>query len=150
ILRSRASAGAGARRPRRPLRARAGASSAYLLGAYLLGAYVLGRRWYRGQRDAYPGTPPARAVDGDVAAVQVHDALDDRHAEAGPRGLGGEERHEDLVAMLGSDPDARVADLDHGAIVADREVDLDPPPAGLRVDGLHRVLDHVGEHLAKL
>ena len=98
------------------------------------------------------GVPrPGALSTVDVAAVQIHDLLHDRHAEPGARGLGGEERLEDLVAVLGRDARCRYRSLRRwrGRAATKRLTSTRPPPPA-RLDGLQRVLDDVGEDLAQL
>src|SRR5438552_2090156 len=92
------------------------------------------------------GPPPGRAVDLDLAAVEVHDLLDDRHAEPRARRLRRVEGQEDLLPVLGLDADAVVRDLDHHGRGARLEVHVHPP-AQLTLGRLERVLHDVGEHL---
>ena len=49
--------------------------------------------------------------------MEVHDLFDDGHAEAGARGLRGEERQEDLFPVFGGDAGAVVDDLDDGGVL---------------------------------
>src|SRR3954452_2447230 len=63
-------------------------------------------------------------LGGDRAAVGLHEALGDREAEAGPGDLalggggGTEEAVEELVALLGGDPDAGVGHAQDDVAVA--------------------------------
>ena len=74
----------------------------------------------RGDHEADGRAAPRQAVDLDLAVVQVHDLLHDRHPEAGARRLRREERQEDLLALLGRHADAVVAHLDDGVRVPRR------------------------------
>src|ERR671918_2806526 len=108
------------------------------------------RRRHRGSWNYEPhgGPPPRRAIDLDLAAVQVHDLLDDRHAEASPRRLRRVERQEDPLAALRLHADTVVVHLDHRGSGPPGQAHLDPP-AGPPLGRLQRVLDHVGEDLTQ-
>ena len=100
------------------------------------------------QGDDDLGAPARRLADGDPAAVGLDDPPGDGHAQAGPLGLGGEERLEDLVALLGVEPRPVVADGDADAgrpsSPAAGAVDLDLGGIGARGQG---VLEDVAEDL---
>src|SRR5262249_60702278 len=93
----------------------------------------------RGQRDAHAGAASWRAVEGDLAAVEIDDLLDDGHAEPRAGGLGGEERQEDLVAITRRNADAVVDHLDGGAIVLRGQVDRHAPTGLAGRDCLERL-----------
>src|SRR3989442_7783665 len=57
-----------------------------------------------GQRDRERGPEARRAAHVDLAAVLLHDPVDEREAEPGAPGLGGEERLEDLREAVPCDP----------------------------------------------
>src|SRR5919197_3166860 len=92
------------------------------------------------------GAPSGRALELDLAAVKVHDLLDDRHAEPGAGRLRRVEGQEDLLPVLGLDPDAVVRDLDHDRRRPRVQAHVHPA-AQLALGRLERVLHHVGEHL---
>src|SRR3989475_5563117 len=56
-----------------------------------------------GQRDRERGPEARRAAHVDLAAVLLHDPVDEREAEPGAPGLGGEERLEDGGAVVRRD-----------------------------------------------
>src|SRR4030095_3214539 len=103
-----------------------------------------------GERDADAGAAAWRALNADVAPVEIDDLLEEGQPEAGARGLGGEEGQEDLLSVFRCDAAAGVGDLDDHAL-AGRAQGHDPLPA-LRAgpESLQRVLEHVGEDLAEL
>src|SRR4029453_18077390 len=103
-----------------------------------------------GEGDAEAGAAAWRAPNVDVAPVEIDDLLDDGQPETGARGLGGEERQEDLLSVFRSDPAARVGDLDDHALAvgAQGHDHLSALRAG--PESLQRVLEHVGEDLAEL
>ena len=80
--------------------------------------------------------------------MQVHDLLDDRHAEPRAGRLGRVEGQKDLLAVLGLDADAVVRDLDHPRGLALVQPHLHSP-APLALGRLERVLHDVGEHLSE-
>src|SRR5260370_7489194 len=88
-----------------------------------------GRRERRPRGDEPDGRPAAgRAVDLDLAAVQVHDLLHDRQPEPRARRLRGVERQEDLLAVLPLDAPPVVGDLDHPPAAPPPHPHPPPPP----------------------
>ena len=93
-----------------------------------------------------PGPSPSPTRD--LAAVGLDDPLGDGHAQAGPLGLGGEERVEDLLPLLGLEARAVVADGD-----ADRRLAVELGRLGADLDrdrgraGGQGVLEDVAEDL---
>ena len=83
----------------------------------------------RGRVMRKTGPGPVAVADRDPAAVGLDDPLGDGHAQAGPLGLGGVERVEDLRSLLGRDPRPVVA---HGDPERGLAVELDVLGAGPR------------------
>ena len=63
-----------------------------------------------GEEDLEGGAFVGLALDGDGAAVFLDDAPGDEQAQAGAVGLGGEERLEQALHVLGRDADAVILD----------------------------------------
>src|SRR5262245_10874333 len=55
------------------------------------------------------------ALDGDVAAVGIHDSVNDRQAQAGAASPGCEERVEDPTQRIGPNARTRILDAEHDA-----------------------------------
>src|SRR6185295_1883908 len=70
---------------------------------------VCGR--HHGQRDA-ERRAPGRGGGVDVSIVRVHDLADDGQAEAGALRLGGEERTEYAIEIVGGDARTVIANFD--------------------------------------
>src|SRR5205823_1763033 len=102
------------------------------------------------QRDLELGPAADLARHLDRALVRLDDLLRDRHAEPGAALLGGEERVEDAVELLGRDAAAVVAHPDGGEAVAVLDEQVDAPSLGNRRERVDGVVDDVGEHLAAL
>src|SRR5947209_5462849 len=111
-------------------------------------AFTAGRS-RRGQPDGEGGAAPDGAVDLDLAAVLLDDAIADRQAEADvrPLVLGGEEGLEDALLDLGRDALAGVGDGEADLPVA-RERRYREAPA--RRHGGARVGGEVEQHLRQL
>ena len=64
------------------------------------------------ERQPAAGTsfPPLSRLHLDLAAVQLHDPVDDRQADAAAFGLGREVQIENPVELVGRNPDASVFD----------------------------------------
>src|SRR5512132_2090007 len=60
--------------------------------------------------DGERGPGPAHAVDFDLAAMLLHDPVDEREADAAAVALRGEERLEDVADIVEGDPFAGIAD----------------------------------------
>src|SRR5262245_17400082 len=103
-----------------------------------------------GQRDDELGPAPGLADDVDRALVRLDDLPRDRHAEAGPPGLGGEERIEDAVDPLGRDAAAVVAYAHGGLPCPVFEEDFQTAAFRHTVERVDRVVEDVREHLAEL
>ena len=69
-------------------------------------------------------------ADADPAAMGLDDPPGDGHAQAGPLGLGGEERVEDSGSPVGRDTRSVVAEGD-----ADRRLVLEPDLLGADLNG---------------
>src|SRR5260370_12426604 len=88
-----------------------------------------GRRERRPRGDEPDGRPAAgRAVDLDLAAVQVHDLLHDPQPEPRARRLRGVERQEDLLAPLRLDAPAVLGDPPRPPAPPPPPPPLPPPP----------------------
>ena len=90
------------------------------------------------------------ARDGDRAAVQLDQAMDERQADPQAalrpiqRLVRLDEEFEDVLLHLGRDPDARVADPQDGPVVLPGQADRDPAP---RLGVLRGVVQQVGDDL---
>ena len=95
------------------------------------------------ERDREGRAAAEGGADADVTAVGADDLVDDREAEAGAVGAGGEERLEDAGEIVGADAAALVLDLDRDEVIGGGEGaqgDL-----GARARGGGGVVDEVGE-----
>src|SRR5437899_3217589 len=102
------------------------------------------------QRDLELGPAADLARHLDRALVRLDDLLRDRHAEPGAVLLGGEERVEDAVELLGRDARAVVAQADGGEPVAVLQEEVDAPAFRDGCERVDRVVEDVGEHLPEL
>src|SRR5207253_10665097 len=102
-----------------------------------------------GQGQRYPKNAAVAGVTAhrQLAAVGLDDAVDDGEAEAGAPLLGGEERVEDALQVVGADALARVGDLEQRLVVVAREPHVD---AAAGRGGVGGVAEKVPEHLAEL
>src|SRR4051812_43243879 len=87
------------------------------------------------QPEAKHASAPGRVANVDLAPVIAHDLPHERQAEARALLAGREERREDLLAQLGRNAGAVVADLDSHAIAVGDRTQRDPPGAR-RGDGV--------------
>src|SRR5262245_27792224 len=104
----------------------------------------------QGQRDRELGPAPRFAHHIDGTLVRLDDLARIRHAEPGALLLGGEERVEDAIDLVGRDAAAIVAHAHHGATAAVFDEQIDAPALGERLERVDGVVEHVGEHLLQL
>ena len=120
-----------------------------------------------GEPDPDGGPAPLLGIHPDHTIVGVHRAEDDGEPEAPAGELGGEERIEDSLHVLGPDSNALVSDLQEHVVsgrqrafeigirqlllVRHLDAGADQDPRGVGIDGrFHRVLDQVPDHLPQL